>query len=479
MCRKPIKCLLAILLFCCILGAANSDDLNSARERLQAKIEQDKKNCAKGRLISLIPSPWTTFISEVCEEQKNLARLVERTPTDELPDVLVNIFIDEYTGGPTRGKYPPMRNYLVIFGEPAAAPLMKRYSEIGENNRRYALRILGEIGSDKVLPFIRSELKEKKLSTLESAAYAIRMIRKEEAKEDLLPLLSDPELDPAAVPLIVRQLSNLEAPGWYAIVLSLAEEGKINFQTIKDLGYFKEYPESVVAAHLDYLLDQWSSGNVGTAACLLFQIHERRYVKQFFPILDDLLRADFQYAGSNFSPLRRYCDDLSPSRRPLLLHRIEDKLTMADIEEWMHKPSPGWLTYLYLHELYHKKGGPPLDTREVVLNLNISAYDDAENVLLGEVSGKFENGVTRDVVLRLKNSNEGPFRIYLTPRLQKDIAQNERWVIYVPDFTIEKPVGVGYSLQITVESAVNVRTVDSAGKVTRWEVTHIGLPPAE
>ncbi len=350
MCIKPIKCLLTILLFCCLLGAANPDDLNLARERLQAKLVQDKKQCAKGRLISLVPGPWSSFISEVCKEQKNLARLVERTSTDELPDVLVNIFIDEYTGGPTKGKYPPIRNYLGIFGKPAAAPLMKRYEEIGEDNRRYALRILGEIGSENVLPFIRSELKEKNLSTLESAAYAIRMIRKEAAKEDLLPLLSDPELDPAAVPLIVRQLSNLEDPGWYGIVLNMVEEGKINYQTITDLGSFKEYPESVVVAHLEYLLYQWSSGNVGTAACLLFQIHERRYIKQFFPILNDLLRADFQYAGPNFSPLRRNCDDLSPSRRPLLLHRIEDKLTKADIEEWMHKPNPGWLTYLYLYD---------------------------------------------------------------------------------------------------------------------------------
>jgi hypothetical protein len=478
MCIKTIKYLLMILLFCCFLGAAHSDDLHSARERLQARLDQDLKACRKGRLFSPLLGPYGKFVSEVCKDQKNLARLVKRTPTDKLPDVLVNIFIDEYTGGPTRGEYPPMRDYLAIYGEPAAAPLMKRYGEIGENKRQDALRTLGEIGSESALPLIRSELRKKNLYTLGASAYAMRLIRKEAAKEDLLPLLSDPDLDPAGIPIIVKQLSALKDPGWYDIVLNLAKEGRIDFKTIKEMGSIHKYPESVVAAHLTYLLDQWRSGNKSIAACLLLQIHQRRHIKQFFPILNDLLRADFKYAHTHYAPLGSHCNDLSRSRRPLLLHRIEDTLTMADIEEWMQHPSSGWLTYFYLHELYHKKGGPPIDTSDVVIHLTISAYDDAQNVLLGEVSGKFENGVDGQAELRLKHSNEGPIRFKFNPRLQKNRGDGKRWVIFMPLFMIEKPVGAGYSpLEITVGSKVSVRTQDSVGKITRWEIRHIGHPP--
>lgn len=480
MCNKPLKYMATILLFCCLPGVANSDDLDLARERLQAKMDQDKKSCVKGRLISLAPGPWTPVISKACEEQKNLTDLVERTPTDELPDILINIFIDEYTAGPSKGKYPPMRNYLEIFGEPAAAPLMKRYEEIGEDDRQYAIRLLGEIGSDKALPFIRSELKKKNISTLESAAYAIRMIRNEEAKEDLLPFLWDPELDPVALPMIVRQLSNLNDPGWFDIVLNLAEEGKIDFQTITDLGSFKKYPESVVAAHLAYLLDQWGTGNAGTAACLLLQIHERRILKRLFPVLDDLIRADFWYAGTSYTSLRSNCSFSSRSNRPLLLVRIEDTLIKEDIVEWMQQPSPGWLTYLYLHDLYLKKGGPPLDTSEMVLNLSISVFDDAGNDLLGRISEKFISGVRRDIVLELKDSNEVSYRCSFTPRLYREIGQQGSWIIYLNDFRIAKPVlRYGDTVRISVGSKAHFKTADSDGRVARWEVMHIGPPPAE
>lgn len=479
MCKRRIKYLLTALLFSCLLGAGNPDELNLAKERLQSRIDQDKKECAKGRALSVLLGSWGPFLSELCKARKSLAILVKRTSPEEVPDVLVNIFIDEYAGGATRGQYPPMKDYLRVFGEPAVTPLMNRFREVREFNRQYALRTLGEIGSEKALPLVRSELKTQNLFTLSSAAYAIRMIRKEGAKEDLLPLLSDLELDPKAVPLIVRQLSSLEEPGWYDIVLDLAQEGKIHFQTIADLGSFQKYPELVVATHLDYLLAQWSSGNSDTVACLLFQIHERSYLKQFFPILEDLLRAKYRYTGNRYSPLTVKCQYFNRSRRHPLLDRIENTLTLADIEEWIHKRSPGWVSYLYLHEFYQRKGGPPFDASKMVFRLKVSVYDDANNILLGEVSEEFPNGVTKNIKLQLDNSNDEPYRIFLTPQLQKDITQNDRWIIDIPVFMIDLPVGCGFPLKIPMQSYAFNKTRDSAGKITRWEVRHIGPPPTK
>jgi len=476
--KRWITYQLAALLFPCLLGAGNPDDLKQAKERLQVKLDQDKKECVKGRALSVLLGPWGSFLSEICKARKNLARLVKRTSPEELPDVLVNIFIDEYSGGSTRGQYPPMKDYLQVFGEPAVVPLINRYGEVRESNRKYALSTLGEIGSEKALPLVRYELMTQNLSTISSAAYAIRMIRKEEAKEDLLLLLHAPELDPKAVMPVVRQLSHLENPGWYDIVLDLAHEGKINFQTITDLGSFSKYPETVVTAHLDYLLAQWSLGNSDTVACLLFQIHERTYIKQLFPILEDLLRAKYLYTGKRYSPLTAKCRNFNHPRRHPLLDRIENTLTLADIEEWIHKPSPGWVSYLYLQEFYQEKGGPPFDAGKIVFRLKVSVYDDANDSLLGEVSGDFPNDVPKNIKQQLDNSDDEPYRISLTPRLQKAVNQNDRWTIYIPVFMIDLPVGCGFPLEIPMESRDYDRTSDS-GKITRWEVRHIGPPPTK
>lgn len=478
--KKLIKSLLIPLLFPCLLVIADTNDITKARERLQSRIDRDQKVCKKGLLKALLPDSWTPFISEVCKESKNLESLVEQTPPVELPNVLVNILIDEYTGGPSKGEYPPMRDYLKVFGEPAADPLMERYGDMEGFHKGDVLRILGEIGSENALPFIRSELKEKKLLTLEPATYAIRMIRKEASKEDLLPLLSDPELDAKSFSIIVRQLSSLENPGWFNIVLDMLEQGKIDFQIVADLGYFTEYPEPIIAAHLGYLIDQWNSDKTGTVSCLLLQLHERTNIKKLFPILDDLLRADFWYAGTNYSSLRSKCRYLSQFNRPILLARIEDTLTKEDIEEWMYKPSPGWLSYLYLHDLYYEKGGPPLDTSEMFFDLDISVYDEAGDVLLGQTSETFKSNVRRDVVIGLKSSNDVSYQFSFTPRLYKQIGQQESWFIYVNDFRAEKPkMSYGNTFRINVGSKTHFKTFESNGRVAKWEVTHTGPPPAD
>jgi hypothetical protein len=150
--KRWIMSLAGVLLFSCLLEAANSDELKLAKERLNVRLEQDAKDCAKGRAKSVLIGRWASFVSEVCNDQKNLTRLVKQTPQEELPEVLVNIFIDELNGGPTRGQYPPMEDYLVIFGELAVAQLVARYEEVPENRRENILGALGEIGSEKARP---------------------------------------------------------------------------------------------------------------------------------------------------------------------------------------------------------------------------------------------------------------------------------------------------------------------------------------
>ena len=477
--KRWTRCLMAMLLLACLPGAGGADDLGPAKERLEARLKQDQVACAKGLAKSALLGPAASFVAEVCKDQQNLARLVEQTPREELAAVLVNLFIDELSGGPTRGQYPPMNDYLTIFGAPAVAALMTRYQEVPEQRRGDILRTLGEIGSEKALPLVRTELKRRNPWTLSLAAYALRMIRKEAAKEELLPLLREPGIDAQAVAAIVRHLMSLEDPGWYGTVLELAQEKTIPFQTVTDFGSYDKYPEAVVSAHLDYLLARWAAGDSGTVACLLFQIHQRSTIKQWFPILEDLLRAKFGYPNRRYAPLTVRCQPFPHHGRHPLLERIENTLTLTDIEEWIHKPSPGWVSYLYLRELRQAKGGPPLDAGKLRFRLAISVYDGASDTLLGEVSDLFQSGVARAIELPADRSTTGPYRISLTPRLQKDIMRNDRWSIDIPFFIIDNPVGCGFPMTVAMESLASKRTSHSGYIQRRWQVRHIGAPPAD
>ncbi len=477
--KRWIMCLTVVLLFLSLLEAANSDELKLAKERLNDRLEQDAKNCAKGRIISILPGPWAAFVSEVCKDQKNLARLVKQTPLEELPEVLVNIFIEELAGGPTRGQYPPMEDYLVIFGERAIAPLVARYEEVPENRRESILRALGEIGSEKALPLVRSELKKLNPWTLPLAAYAVRKIHKDAAKEDLLPLLRDPQIDADAVTAIVSHLIFHEDPGWHDIVLDLAQEGKIPFQTVRDLASYDKYPEAAVTAHLDYLLARWDAGDSAIVACLLYQVHARGAIKQWFPLLEDLLLAKFNYTNKRYSPLTVRCQPFPHYGRHPLLDRIENILILTDVEEWIRQPSPGWLSYLYLRELRQEMGGPLFDAGKLDFHLTISVHDDDNDILLGEVSDQFKSGIAKQIKLPVKGSNDAPYRISLTPRLQKDITCKNRWTINISLFMIDKPIGCGFPLTVPMGSSDADRTRGPSGRIKKWQVRHIGSPPAD
>ena len=397
-------------------------------------------------------------------------------PLEYLPEVLVNIFIDELNGGPSRGQYPPMEDYLVIFGEPVVAQLVARYEEVPDNLREGILRVLGEIGSDKALTLVRSEVGKLNPGTLSQASYALRMIRPEAVKEDLLPLLRDPRIDADAFTAIARHLVIHEDPGWHEIALDLAREGTIPFRTVRDLGSYDTYPEAAVTAHLEYLLACWAAGDSDVVACLLHRIHARSAVRQWLPILEDLLRAKFDYANGRYSPRTVRCQPFPKYGRHPLLDRIENTLTPADVEEWIRRPSAGWLSYLYLQELRAKMGGPSFDAGKLDFRLIISVHDDTNGILLGEVSDRFQNGVGRRIELPVKGSNNAPYRISLTPRLQKDITMNDRWTIHIPVFMIDKPVGCGFPLTVPMESCASGRTGD-AGRIKKWQVRHIGPPP--
>ena len=478
MCKKWIKWLTIVFLFPCLLGAGKPSEVELAKKDLLVRIAKDKEGCEKARSKSILLGRWIGLFSKICPQIEKLDDLVKETSPDELPYVLVDIYIDELGGGPKRGQYPPMKDYLEVFGNPAVDSLMNRYEEVPDNRRQYVLLLLGEIGSEKALPLIRSQLLAKNLFTLSASAAALRMIKNESAKEELLPLLKNPGFDPKAIPLVTRQLSMLEDPGWHDVVLDLVEEGKIGFEIIAELAAYSRYPETVVVEHLDLIFSQWNSDNGHhhkAAACLLFQIQERRHLKKLWPILDDLLHAQFLHPQKRFSSPSVYCRKVSGPKQPSLFDRIESSLTLDDIEEWIDKPAPSWLSYLYLRDLYRKKGGQPFDTSKLVFRLNVSVYDDKDGTLLGESSKDFPNGVKTEMELKLKNSNARPYKIIATTDLKKD-----RWRIFIPLFHVAQPVGCAFPLRIPLESYTSQklsRDANGKRKVTKWVVRHIGPPP--
>jgi len=109
--------------------------------------------------------------------------------------------------------------------------------------------------------------------------------------------------------------------------------------------------------------------------------------------------------------------------------------------------------------------------------LAISVHDDDNHILLGEVFDQFQSGIARQIELPVKGSNDAPYRISLTPQLKKDITVKDRWTIYIPFFIIDKPIGCGFPLAVPMESSASGRT-RGAGLTQKWQVRHIGPPPA-
>ena len=473
--------LTVILLFFCFQGSSGASDIDTAKENLLKKIDGEKEDCKKASLGRKILGRWNALFSMVCKQIDQLNDLVDETPSEKLPDALVNIYIDELTGGPTKGRYPPMGNYLQSFGEPAVVPLMNRFNEIPDPNKHHALITLGEIGSEKALPLIRSRLSTLNLWTLQSSATALRMILKEDAKKELLPVLKDPRLDPKGIRPIVNALSSLEDPGWYDAILDLAEAGTIDIMKVYELNQYEKYPEPIVVKHVDYLLSQWNSDKSmehTAAACLLFQFQNRQNLKKLRPILDDLLHAKFQYPKYRFSPPYVHCRAHNKPKQPTLLDRIENTLTPEDIKEWMEAPQPSWLSTLYLGNLCNKKGGQPVDYRNLLFHLKISVYDDNDGALLGEISMDCPYGIEKKKKIRLEGIHEKPYTVIVDP-IHID---QERWRIKIPYFHVENPVrgGCAFPLDIPLESSTYQKLtydVNGVKRTTKWVVKHSGPPP--
>ena len=136
----------------------------------------------------------------------------------------------------------------------------------------------------------------------------------------------------------------------------------------------------------------------------------------------------------------------------------------------------GRSTTLYLRELRQKMGGPSIEAGKLDFRLTISVHDDDN--LLGEVSDQFQNGVARLIDLPVKGSNDAPYRIALAPRLRKDITIKNRWVIKIPLFNIDKPIGCAFPLTVPMGSSAAGRTREPSGRIIKWQVRHIGPPPA-
>ena len=469
--------LIAMLFLPGLSRAGDTDALQTAEARLAARLEQDRTRCAKVWAVSILAPAYGPFAKAMCKAEKNLRQRVAKTPREALPALLVGLFIDELTGKGPREVYPPMEDYVVIFGAPAVAPLMARYGEVPKDKQESILRAFGEIGSEAPLPLIRAEAERLDPATLSLAAYALCKIRKEAAREDLLALLHAPRADDGAITTIANHLKTISDSQWCAIVLGQAERGRISFTTVSRLDSFDRYPETAVAAHLDYLLERWAAGDYRTVACLLYQVHDHAAVRQWLPIYPDLLRDKFGYGDAYFSLISADCPALGHDRGHPLLDRIEATLTRQDVEAWLRQPLPGWASYLHLRELCHRKGGPPPAVKDLSFELAFSAYDETHDILLGQCRDRFRNGEDREIQIPSDRPGGQPYRVTLAPRLQKDFAGKDRWTIHIPLLMVEKPIGYGCSpFTIPLESSQSFKS-SGAGRVIRWQVRHIGPPP--
>jgi hypothetical protein len=356
------------------VAASDVDVALSAKQQIERKLEEDWQMFKfLSAFVNNSKSPNNEWqrrsLKRSFNQLRALEEFVKKQEPDVLPQALVKLFIDERNN--LSFKYPSLSYYVRTLGEPAVKPLMENYNRISrldQNGKRHVLGILNDIGSPTALPLIRQETHS---PNLEIRAAAIRLLYRlmgKEAKAELYQLLEEPNQALSIITLILEQLKNISEPEWRTTVISMIQQEKLPLEYLLrfKLDDFHD-AEHVIGSRIPVLLEQLQSEklqNRKNAIKLLLVLKHRTYLKQLFPILDDLLRVRFYY-GKTF--YWRYQKDSHSdidfdkfswnfTNTQLILGRIETELYTADIKEWLAKQPKSLLTTLYLEQLLIKKG---------------------------------------------------------------------------------------------------------------------------
>lgn len=207
--------------------------------------------------ILMTPKEWKQILNEQQRQLANLLALINKTPEEQLPDVLVSLFLEEQK---YINKYSPLEPYMLAMGERIIPPFTEQYDQAAPRTRERILMILGNIHSRKALPLVRKALDDPNQRVILHAQTALRLILQLEAKPELEKMLMTTKSS-WALKHTLREISLTGGKDWYEEFFRLAKSRKILLQDLALIGAPEDCPEEVIGDNLDFFMKIITSDN--------------------------------------------------------------------------------------------------------------------------------------------------------------------------------------------------------------------------
>lgn len=485
--KKNLRLTLIIFVVFLTGNTFGDADYHNVKKELEKKIENEMKELKKGLREGLkmpekpsggpfdfSPSKMKKMFRERNSRLKNLLKYVRKSPAEELPSSMVNLFIQEESH--YSGRYPRLRSFILILGESAVQPFINNYEKVNDHIKERILIFLGWLESGNALSLIRKAIKEKNTRISIAAISSLRLILGPQSTEELNHILRDEE-DPAVIKHIFKELAFLKDPLRYDTFLTFVREGKIELVSMENL---RECPEDTIGKNIPLILSKIEGTNHQehfVAIQLIVKLGKPLYLKQLFPILSDLLHVQFQYGGivknhqSYASHLKESAWTLWKKEVEHLIKRIESNLKEEDISEWLQNDFQSLLPRLYLEDLLSQKKGDVFNLKEEKFSFQISVIDQKDHIL---ASATYPLSLGKEVVLEIGAKISEYPQHSLTVKLLLD---RSKWWFRMDPIVIDlKPYGVGFPADIPFSGAYEIKlneTFRGRKETVIWRFEHI------
>ena len=419
------------------------------------------------------------------DKSKRLSEFIAKQKPSRLPENLIRLFIEEI-GRPLK-KYPDLMPYVSLLGESGVRLLLSSYERASVESRLQILSALGGIGRSSALALIRKEIKSDNALIQKEAITALGMVKKERAKEELDMILADADLSPLGKKTVLMQLKEIHAAKWHSTVLRTALSDEILFEQLPSIvPDFETFPKIEVWKQRSSIFEILQRNNPKTcqiAQQLIFTFDQGMYLKNIYPILDDLLKANFEYGKTvdasgkllkiNSMPSADVCL-WNKGMASTLLQRVESTVEKYTFVSWYRNATQNFkslLNLLYIEHMYLQKGGRIINRPPIRFAIKVVVKDSKSKIF---ASARHVMQLDKPETLQGKSLVSG----YPSHTYEGRILLNRNtWRLKMANFIIRlKPQGVSFPVEIpfggTYETIVEEQ-FNGKSKAFQWTIKHI------
>ena len=414
-----------------------------------------------------------TELKQELRRRQHLLRLIHKTEAQKVPQVLVDLYVQDLTE-PSDQAYPySLESYLLMLGPLAVGPLEGHYETAPFDVKEEILMAAGRLGAREGLPMVRKGLAHEHPLVRRSAITALRLIQGTDARDELFALVH--ERDAMVLKHLVGELRRLDDPRWADAFFTAIEDGRLPLS----LDQTCVASEDSVGSHLDLMLRALQTGDLPTRSCameFLAPITRQSYVARLHTLLPNLLKAQY-HAGATIGMAGLVSDPASWPEQAVwdspaahtVLQRISITLSADDLQRWLQYHRDQLLPRLYLEHLLAQQDGRPVPAPEPFA-FQIDVRDAAGSVLS---SGSVSLAIGQDAAFEVTARTPDALTYHCRTRLALDRAEwrlvLERWLIDL------KPYGVGFDAQVPFGGAYEIRLEESRRhhETLTWRIRHV------